>query len=157
MKPPFSFDEIDFAIIEQLRRNGRASNQQVAEVLDLTPVTVATRIKRMEEADQLRAVGVADFSAFGYNALMKIAIEVDGRPAPDVANDLASIPEVMTVHRMTGRHEIDVLVALHDYSEFKGFLVNKLAKVHGIRSISPAMIIDVVKYQFDVAPIGEKD
>jgi Lrp/AsnC family transcriptional regulator for asnA, asnC and gidA len=116
MKPPYSFDEIDFAIIEQLRQNGRASNQQIAEMLDLTPVTVATCIKRMEEADQLRAVGVADFSAFGYNALMKIAIEVDNRPAPDVANDLAQIPEIMAVQRMTGRHEIDFLLALLDYS-----------------------------------------
>ena len=154
MEPPFSLDETDFAIIEQLRRNGRASNQQIAEVLNLTAVTVATRIKRMEEADQLRAVGVADFSALGYNVLIKIAIEVDGRPASDVADDLVSFPEIFTIHRMTGRYEIDVLVALQDYSDFKGFLVEKLAKVHGIRSIFPAMVVDVVKFQFDVAPIG---
>lgn len=154
MEPAPSFDSTDYAIIEQLRLNGRASNQQIADILGMTSVTVATRIKRMEETDQLRAVGVSDFSALGYNVLIKIAIAVDGRPASEVAKDLAGLPEVFAVHRMTGRYDIDILAALHDYVDLKEFLTVDLAKVQGIRSISLAMVIDVVKFKFDTAPIG---
>ena len=44
-------DDIDRAIVVHLRRNGRATNQQIADQLSLTAATVSARIRRMEEAD----------------------------------------------------------------------------------------------------------
>ena len=35
-------------------------------------------------------------------------------------------------------------------------MMNKLARIGGIRSLMPAIAIDVVKYEFDVAPIEAK-
>ena len=49
MSDEFIADDIDRAIVEQLRYNGRATNQQIADRLDLTAATVSARIRRMEE------------------------------------------------------------------------------------------------------------
>lgn len=152
----FAMDDLDRSIVGQLRSNGRATNQQIADQLDLTAATVSSRIKRMEEADALRVVAVSDFSAHGYNVLLAIAVEVDGRPASHVAEELAQVPEVFAAHLVTGRYDIDILVALHDASELEDFMLIKLARISGIRSLDPAMVIDVVKYEFDVAPIGRR-
>lgn len=149
----FAMDDFDRAIVAHLRRNGRATNQQIADKLSLTAATVSARIRRMEDADALRVVAVSDFSAHGYNVLLEVAIEVDGRPASEVAEELAKLPEVFAAHLVTGRYDIDILVALHDFNELADLLLNKLAKIHGIRSMVPAIAIDVVKYEFDVAPI----
>ena len=157
MNQPITFDATDHAIVEQLRTNGRANNQQIAETLGLTATTVSTRIKRMEDANQLRVVGVSDFSAHGYNVLVKIAIEIDGRPASHVAQELAELPEIFAVHLVTGRYDIDVLVALHDFDDLNQFLFDNMAKVQGIRSLTPAVVVDVIKYQFDVAPIEGRE
>lgn len=155
MSQPSNFDATDHAIVEQLRANGRATNQQIAETLGLTATTVSTRIKRMEDANQLRVVGVSDFAAHGFNVLLKIAIEIDGRPASEVAQELSSLPQIFAVHLVTGRYDIDVLVALHDFADLNTFLFDNLANINGIRSMTPAVVVDVVKYQFDVAPIEE--
>lgn len=161
-KPPasmtqhFSYDATDLNIVAQLRRNGRANNQQVAEQLGLTATTVSTRIKRMEDANQLRVVAVSDFSAHGYNVLQRIWVEVDGRPASEVAHELAALPEVVAAHLVTGRYDIDILVALHDFDDLSGFLFDKLSTVHGIRSLTPAIVVDIMKYQFEVAPIESR-
>ena len=40
----------------------------------------------MEESDQLRVVAVSDFSAHGYNFLMRVMVEVDGRKVGDLTN-----------------------------------------------------------------------
>ena len=56
MSEAFSIDDVDRAIVEQLRVNGRATNQQIANTLGLTAATVSARIRRMEEADKLRVV-----------------------------------------------------------------------------------------------------
>ncbi|MFV0645502.1 MAG: Lrp/AsnC family transcriptional regulator [Sphingomonadaceae bacterium] len=156
MSQELSTDETDWAIVEQLRLNGRATNQQIAEQLGLTATTVSSRIKRMEDMDQMRVVAVSDFSAHGINMLMKVAIEVDGRKASDVAEELAELPEVFAVHLVTGGHDIDMLVALKDYEDLPGLLLDKISQVKGIRSMSPAIFVDIMKYKFDVAPIVSK-
>jgi Lrp/AsnC family transcriptional regulator, leucine-responsive regulatory protein len=156
MGQEFVLDDIDRAIVEQLRNNGRASNQQIADTLGLTATTVSTRIRRMEDANQLRVVAVSDFSAHGYNVLMQVAVEVEGRPASDVAAELAQFPEVFAAHVVTGRYDIDLLVVLHDFDELPTLLFNKFGQVRGIRSILPAIAVDVIKYKFDVAPIEDR-
>lgn len=157
MGTEFVIDDIDRSIIAELRADGRATNQQIANKLGLTAATVSTRIKRMEDANKLRVVAVSDFSAHGYNLLMQVAIEVDGRAAADVAADLAELPEVFAVHLVTGRYDIDMLVALRDYEELAELMLNRLAGVSGIRSMLPAIAVDILKYKFDVAPIEARE
>jgi len=156
MKPEFTVDDIDRSIVDQLRINGRATNQQIADKLGLTATTVSARIRRMEDANQLRVVAVSDFSAHGSNVLMEVAIEVDGRAASEVAEELAKFPEVFAAHVVTGRYDIDMLVVLHDFEELPSLLLDKFSKVRGIRSMLPTIAVDVIKYKFDVAPIEDR-
>lgn len=152
-----SIDDIDRAIVAELRKNGRATNQQIADRLNLTAATVSSRIRRMEDDNLLRVVAVSDFAAHGLNVLMEIAVEVDGRPASEVVTDLAAFPEVFAAHVVAGSYDIDLLVALHDFAELPDLLLEKLSKVPGIRCMTPTIAVDVIKYKFDVAPIDAKD
>lgn len=157
MAEKFEIDDIDKLIIGALRKDGRATNQQIADDLKLTAATVSTRIKRLEKANKLRIVAVSDFRAHGYNVLLEIAIEVDGRPASQVANELAKLPEVFAVHLVTGRYDIDLLVVLREFSDLQDFLLKKLSNINGIHSMVPAIAVDVIKYKFDIAPITARD
>lgn len=107
----------------------------------------------MEEGDKLRVVAVSDFSAHGYTVLIEVGIAVDGRSARDVAAELSEFSEVFAAHLVTGRYDIDMLVALRDFGDLPGLLLDRFAKVKGIRSMVPAIALDVIKYKFDVAPI----
>lgn len=157
MSEQFTVDHIDRKIVDQLQANGRATNQQIADRLDLTAATVSVRIRRMEAANKLRVVAVSDFAAHGYNVLMQMAVEVDGRPASEVAEELAAFPEVFAAHLVTGRYDIDLLIVLHDFEELSQLMTDKFAGVRGIRSMTPAIALDILKYQFDVAPIEARE
>jgi len=157
MKSDFNFDETDRLIVTELRKNGRATNQQIAEHLGLTATTVSSRIRRMEDADQLRVVAVSDFSAHGYELLIQLAIEVDSRAASEVAAELAVFPEVFAVHIVTGRYDIDDLVALRGFDDLPHLLFDQPGSYPGIRSIRPSIAVDILCYQFDVAPIEARD
>ena len=37
--------------------------------------------------------------------------------------------------------------------EAVGATLDKFSSVRGIRSMSPSLVVDIIKYQFDVAPI----
>jgi Lrp/AsnC family transcriptional regulator, leucine-responsive regulatory protein len=149
----FTMDDLDRSIVDQLRVNGRANNQQIAERLGLTAATVSSRIRRMEEANRLWVVAVSDFSAHDYHVLLSVAVEVDGRPASEVAAELAEFPDVFAALLVTGRYAIDMLVAIHGFDDLPQLLLDKFARVRGVRSMVPTIVVDVLKYQFDIAPI----
>jgi len=149
----FEFSELDTSIIKILKVDGRTSNQKIADQLGVTTSMVATRIKRMEQAKAMKIVAVSDFSAFDYNILLPIGVDVKGRRANDVADDIAKLDEVASVQLVTGKHDIEILVTLATMGQMPDFLLTKLSQVKGVRSLNPSFAVDIIKYDFDVAPI----
>ena len=150
----FVIDTTDLAIIQILKANGRATNREIAEKLGLTANTVSSRIRQMEDADQLRVVAFSDFSAHGYDVLIQVAIEVDNRSVTDAASEISEFAEVFSVHVVNGSYDIDLLVAVSDFDTLKRFMLEKLSKVRGIRSMTPSIVVDIVKYRFDQSITG---
>jgi DNA-binding Lrp family transcriptional regulator len=149
-------DEIDRKIIAMLRANGRARNQDIARSLALTAATVSTRIRRMEDSKAMRVVAVTDFGALGYKILLAIGIEVEGRPAEKVAQELVALDAVLAVH-VTGARNIEVLVALHDIDELPPFLLKDLTKVRGICSLSAGITVEIVKFSIAQAFLSSRE
>lgn len=150
---PASLDALDNSIIAILRSNGRATNQEIAERLSVTAATVSSRLQRMDEARAMRVVAVTDFSAHGYNLLIALGVKVQGRDVFEVGRDLAKLDEVLSVNVMTGAHDLELLVALHDLSEFNGLLSDRISAIEGIHQISPGIAADIVKFEFNVVPL----
>ncbi|MGC6472089.1 MAG: Lrp/AsnC family transcriptional regulator [Parvibaculales bacterium] len=151
-KSLYDFSELDLRIIDMLREDGRASNQRIADALGVSTSVVATRIKRMENADAMKIVAVSDFTALNYNILLPIGVSVKNRCVEQTAEDLAAYEEVVSVQTCTGRHEIRLLVALEDISSLENMLLNKLSMVEGVHSLDPSTAVDILKFKFDVAP-----
>jgi Lrp/AsnC family transcriptional regulator for asnA, asnC and gidA len=149
----YAIDDVDRRIIALLRANGRATNQQIARSLKIAATTVSARIRRLEQAKAMRVVAVSDFAALGYKVLLAVGIEVQGRAAQEVVQELAELPEVFAAHLVTGARDIEILVALHDLAELQPFMMEKITRVKGIRSMSAGIAADIVKFNFDVAPI----
>lgn len=152
MKPP-SLDTLDTNIIEILRTDGRATNQDIATNLSVTAATVSARLQKMEDSRVMRVVAVTDFAALGYNVIIALGVKVLGRPVRDVGRDLAAFPEVLSVNIMNGENDLELLVALHDFSEIQDFLYDHIAAISGVARIESGIAADIVKYEFNVAPL----
>lgn len=148
-----TLDVLDNGIIEMLRVNGRATNQEIAERLSVTAATVSSRLRRLEEMGASRVVAVTDFAAHGYNVLIAVGVKVAGREVQDVARDLARLPEVFSANIMNGAQDIEMLVALHDFSEINVFLLDHVAGIAGVDTLSPGIAADIVKFEFNVVPL----
>lgn len=150
----FEFSELDTKIINILKKDGRTSNHKIAEDLDVTTTVVASRIRRMEKAKAMKIVAVSDFSAYNYDVLLPIGVDVKGRRANDVAEDIAKLEEVASVQLVSGKHDIEILVTLPGLDHMGSFLLEKLSQIKGVRSLDPSFAVDIIKFDFDVAPIG---
>lgn len=145
-------DELDEAIIGLLREDGRMSARDIATALDSSSSTVRKRIRSMEQAGFMRVVAVTDFAAAGFDLLLAIGIEVENRNAEAVGRALAELPEVFSVNLTTGPNDLEILVAAQSFEQLATFLHEEVSQVDGIGRLTPALTVEVYKYQSEFVP-----
>lgn len=148
-------DATDQRIIELLRENGRLPYRAIARDLGVTEATVRTRVRHLEDTDVLRVVAVTDLEAAGYSMLLAVGVQVENRAPEAVARDIATIPEVFSVNVVVGAQDIEVLMVAEDQDALQRLLHKRLARVEGVRRLTPALAVDVLKNQPDWVPFRE--
>lgn len=140
-------DDTDHKIIDMLQIDGRMSIRDIADKIGSTPAIVRNRMQRMTDADAMRVVAVTDFKAAGYELMLAIGVEVENRSAELVGLDLAKLDEVFSVNMTTGVHDLDILVAARNFNELSFFVHEKFPQIEGIAKLTPAITVDVLKYE----------
>lgn len=100
-------DDIDQALIAELRRDGRASLSDLAARLGVARATIRTRLERMHASGEIAGFSVltrGDVTAAPVRAMMMIGIE--GRGAEKTMARLTGIPAVQAVHSTNGRWDL---------------------------------------------------
>jgi len=145
-------DETDQAIIALLRKDGRLPFRAIARELEIAENTVRARVRRMEDSDAMRVVAVTDIEAAGYGMLLAIGVQVEGRSPELVARDMAAIPDVFSVNVVVGAQDIEILVVARDQAALSELISDKLGAIPGVRHLTPALALDVLKNQPDWVP-----
>ncbi len=145
-------DETDRRLIELLRADGRMAFRALADTLDLTESAVRARVRQLESSGTMKVVAVADAEAVGYELLLAVGVEVDGRPAIEVAEALATIDEVFSVSLVVGTHDIELLMVARDHEHLAELVTDRLVNIAGVRRILTGLAVDVLKNQPDWVP-----
>lgn len=148
-------DDTDYQIMALLRKDGRMPYRALAGEVGVTEATVRARVRRLEDSDTMRVVAVTDYEAAGYTMMLAVGIQVEGRPADEVARDLADFDEVFSACQVVGTLDIEILVVARDQDMLNELLSERLAKVPGVSRLFPAMAMDVLKNQPNWVPFGE--
>jgi Lrp/AsnC family transcriptional regulator for asnA, asnC and gidA len=148
-------DDTDNAIIELLRADGRLPYRAIAREVGVTESTVRARVRRLEESDTMRVVAVTDIEAAGFTMLLAIGVQVENRSPEQVARDMATIPEVFSVNVVVGAHDVEILVVAEDQAALTQLVTGRLAEVTGVRRLTPALAVDVLKNQPDWVPFHD--
>lgn len=148
-------DETDQAIIELLRGDGRMPYRAIARELAVTEATVRARVRRLEESDTMRVVAVTDIEAAGYSMLLAIGVQVENRSPELVARELAQLPEVFSVNVAVGAHDVEILVVAEDQAALNELITRRLSGIAGVRRLTPALALDVLKNQPDWVPFHD--
>ena len=146
--------ELDKQIVAQLSRDARRSNGQIAADLGVTEGTVRARIKRMEEAKQIRLTAVTNIDRFGDALLAYIWIEVERSDRTrDVAKALAAVPELGFVGVMLGRSDILAITMVRNTEHLAEFVHTRISSVDGVRRTESTLGVNFVKQDYRMARI----
>ena len=149
---PIELDEVDQRIIGLLREDGRMPFRALAQAVGLTETTARARVRRLEESNTMKVVAVTDFEAVGYELLLAVGVQVEGRSPLEVAEALAEFPEVFSVNVVIGAQDVEILVVAEDQAALADLITNRLACLPGVRRLTPSLAVDVLKNQPDWVP-----
>lgn len=130
-------DQIDRRILRALARDGRLSNNQLAEEVGLSPSPCWQRTRRLENEGFIRGYSaILDQAMLGYAETVIIEVTLDRHDEATLAEfgrAMANIPEVLEVYLTTGEYDYFLKVAVAGTRGYEEFLRNKLYQVPGIR------------------------
>lgn len=139
-------DELDFAILSYLQKDGRMSFTVIAEKLKVSIGTIRTRFNKLIEDGTINIIGRVDPEKVGFRSYAHIAVYV--RPATlkeKVAQKISKLSEVSFLAMTSGDYDLEVDVMCRDNEHLVQF-VNELSKIEGVYQTKTTIYFKVYKY-----------
>ncbi|WP_432824506.1 Lrp/AsnC family transcriptional regulator [Dactylosporangium sp. CA-092794] len=134
-------DELDAAIVEQLQRDARQTNRDLAAAVGIAPSTCLERVRSLRERGVITGYH-AEISLPALNrhvqALLHVQIRPLSRPVIEAFKGyLATLPEVLSFFVLAGGDDFLVHVAVPSVDGLHAFLMDKFSQrreIVGFRS-----------------------
>ena len=139
-------DRYDHMILDILQKQGRISNQELAEAINLSPSPTLRRVKQMEENGLIDGyVALLNARKLGLTLMAFIGISMD-KHTPErfsgLEEKLASYPEVLECHLITGQSADYLLkVIVKDMDAYQQFLLQKLTRIEGVTGVHTSFVM----------------
>lgn len=137
-----SLDGTDLRIVAMLGGDGRCGNNEIARKLGVSEGTVRKRIKRLTDSGAIRVEALVnpDVLEDRHLALLEIKVAVS-KELESVAEKIAALPGVVSVHIITGGMDIMAEVLVESKFGLIEFIGTHLASVNGIASTETHIVM----------------
>jgi Lrp/AsnC family transcriptional regulator for asnA, asnC and gidA len=151
--PRYELDELDHKIIEQLARDARVSNRQIAAELDVTEGTIRGRIKRLEEENCIRFTAVTNVSFAGAPKVVLIGVHAEHSELRALSKKIAAMPEIRCVIITLGRYDLLAIGLFAELEEVVAVANNRILALPGVRHVETSIAVKTLKYDYRAAKI----
>lgn len=139
-------DRYDRLILQTIQQHGRMSNQELAELINLSPSPCLRRVKQLEESGLISGyVALLDARKLGLTLVSFIQISMD-KHTPERFNHfeskIAECAEVLECHLVTGQSADYLLkIIVKDMDDFQHFLLTKLTPIEGVSGVHSSFVL----------------
>jgi Lrp/AsnC family transcriptional regulator, leucine-responsive regulatory protein len=148
-----ALDKLDKEILRSLQVDGRATYDQIADAVGLSPSAVQRRVKRLEEGgviDRYVALVRPESVGLGLTAYINVRLEKHVESAKRNPMDLfrASVqawPEVVECAALTGEMDFLLRLVVADMAAYSRFMMDTLLKHPSVQDCKTSFVMDRVK------------
>lgn len=141
-----TLDRTDRKILQELQRDGRISNLDLAEKVGISPSPCSRRVKALYDAGVIaETVTLLNAKALGFNLMAMIYIVMDRHTPERLSNFeqcVAGFEEVLECFLITGADADYLLkVIVSDMDAFQHFLLGKLTRIEGVTGVKSSFVM----------------
>ena len=153
-------DKTDRRMIRALQKNGRMTNLDLAEEVNLSPSPCLRRLRNLEEKQVIRGYSVdVDAAAYGLPVTAFVRVTINGHTGDIVGQfetQVCKIPEVLECYVLTGAADYFLRVVVADLEDYERFVRQRLQKIGCISAIDTAFIYGIVKKTNVFPELGDR-
>lgn len=142
-------DEIDHRILLELQRDGRLSNQDLADRVGLSPSPCLRRVRILEEAGVIAGYrAVVDQEAVGLpiTAFVRITLETHGQDVVErVESEIRGVPEIVEAYLLAGDQDYLLKIAIDSFASYETFVRTRLRTIPALASIQTTFAFGLTK------------
>lgn len=142
-------DETDKKIISELQKDGRLTNQELSERVNLSPSPCLRRVRSLEERGIIKGyTALIDQKELGLpvTVFIRISLQNHGLEHVKIFEDaMQNIGEILDCYLMTGKADYLLRVAVADLQAYEVFMREQIHHIPGIASIDTSFAYGVVK------------
>ena len=142
-------DETDRKIIRALQQNGRLSNQDLSEKVNLSPSPCLRRVRNLEQAGVISGyAAIVDQEAYGLPVTVFLQVRLERHAEDSVGTfeaAVARIDEIMDCYLMAGDRDYLLKVVVASLADYEDFIRRRIHKIPGIASLESSFAFGVVK------------
>ena len=148
-----TFDKLDRLILRRLQADGRATYEQLAEQVSLSPSAVLRRVKRLEGSGVIdRYVALVNPEKVGLDLTAHLNVRLEKHTDSHKRNPMdlfrASVhvwPEVVECAALTGEMDYFLRVVVQDMAHYSRFVMDTLLKHPRVQDCKTSFVLDRVK------------
>ncbi len=142
-------DKISKRILTELQNDGRISNVELANRVNLSPAACLERVRKLQESGYILGY-LAQLSPQLLDMGLLVFIEVVlDRTTIDVFESfkrgVQAIPEVLECHMVAGGFDYLIKVRVKDMDAYRDFLGKSLMQLGGVRETHTYAVMEEVK------------
>ncbi|WP_413195999.1 Lrp/AsnC family transcriptional regulator [Pararobbsia alpina] len=144
-----ALDRIDTKLLGVLQDNGRATNLELAEAINLSPAQTLRRHRRLEEAGLIRRYETRlDATALGLGVVAFIQVKMERGHIRDLGKFIklvVELPQVLECFSVTGQTDYMLKVVERDLKSLSSFLLDTLMRIPGVSSVNSTVCLEELK------------
>ena len=138
-------DKIDFQILSNLQTNGRISNVELANLVDISPPPCLRRVKALEDNGYIKGYN-ADVNSelIGFKVTVFAFVGLESQAESDLQifeNYISLFPEVRECHMLVGEIDFLLKIVAKDWDDFQNFLTTKLTQAPRVSHVKTSLNI----------------
>lgn len=142
------FDEKDEKILKHLLVDARQSARQLAHKLNVSTVTMISRLKKLEQKKIIEGYTVRlNHSALGYDIACIIEVTTTKGKMVEIEDEIAKIENVCAVYDITGTADIMVIGKFKDRKSLSKF-VKKISSIPNVENTITHLVLNTVKEDY---------
>lgn len=142
-------DEKDRQILRELQRDGRVSNADLAERVNLSPSPCLRRLRNLEQSGVIEGyTAIVNQKAYGLPITVFIQIRLSPHStaaAQEFERRIRDIDEVVDCHLMTGDTDYLLRAVVESLEAYEVFIRTRIHPIPAIASINTSFAYGVVK------------
>ena len=148
-----ALDKLDRHILRSLQADGRATYDQIAEAVGLSPSAVLRRVKRLEEVgviDRYVALVRPEAVGLGLTAYVNVRLEKHSgaakrNPMDEFRASVLNWPEVVECAALTGEMDLQLRLVVADMAAYSRFMMDVLLRHPSVQDCKTSFVMDRVK------------